>query len=141
MKNKTIIYRSILSFAYICLFVFVFLTGRTHTLLIDNKTTSDGVFQAVNGMKISVNKGSPVEYLKGDRDLVLVKGQKVHMNIEFFDGRESINSVFSIPLSNDMVILSIPKLIGGDPLPLEVFDSYKENKAKTDSEEGERFGQ
>lgn len=141
MITKTKMYRIILVFLYIGLLGLFFVTGRTHTVLIDNKTTLDGSFMAVNGMEISVNGETPVEYLKGDRDKATIKGQKFRIQIEFFDGSDSFNSVVKIPFSQDMVILSIPKLIAGDPAPLDVFDSYTENRAKTDSEEGERFGQ
>ncbi|AEE15788.1 DUF6672 family protein [Treponema brennaborense] len=123
INKKTAAVRAALAAAYVLLLVCMFVTGRTHTLLVDNKAAEDGSFTAVRGMEVTVNKGEPVEFMKGDRDKFTVKGQTVRLHVEFFDGTEACDFKVKIPLSQDMVLLSIPKLLAGIEPAMEPFDS------------------
>ncbi|MBN2811578.1 MAG: hypothetical protein JXP39_06770 [Spirochaetales bacterium] len=140
-KTKKIGGRAVLAFVYVALLVVFFLTGRTHTILIDNKADPDGAWQAVRGMTVSVNGREPVEYLRGDRDREIVKGQKFSIRIEFFDGRDPFEATLRVPLSVDTLLLSVPKLIDGIEPAMEKFDIYGANRATTAAGENERFGQ
>lgn len=139
--NRKIALRVGLVVIYIALILFFFISGRTHTVLIDNKADPDGAWKAIRGMGVSINGGEAVEYLSGDRDITKVKGQKIKLHIEFFDGTESTEYTIKIPFLEDTVLLSIPKLLNGVEPALEPFNLYADNKAQTDAEEGERFGQ
>ena len=127
--SKKIIARSILGILYVALAVIMFLTGRTHTILIDNKGDTSGLYKAVNGMEVSVDKGEAVEFYRGDRDKFTVKSQKHTINIEFFDGTEPVSFKVKIPVTQDYVLLSIPKYLAGIEPYMEEFDIYASNKA------------
>lgn len=109
-KSRKIIYKSGLAVVYVLLLVLMFTTGRTHTLLVDNKSAQDGSCKAINGMEVTVNKEEPVEFYKGDRDKFTVKGQSVKLHVEFFDGKEDLDVKLRIPLFKDTMIVSIPML-------------------------------
>ena len=132
--SKKILARSILGLLYIVLAIVMFLTGRTHTILIDNKGDPNGLYKAVNGMEVSVDKGEAVEFYRGDRDKFTVKAQRHTINIEFFDGTEPVTFKVKVPVSQDYVLLSIPKYLAGIEPYMEEFDIYASNKAAAKEE-------
>ena len=127
--NKKIIARSVLVVLYLVLAIVMFLTGRTHTILIDNKGDEAGTYKAIKGMEVSVDKGEPVEFYKGDRDKFTVKSQKHTIHVEFFDGSEPVTFTVKVPVTYDYVLLSIPKYLAGIEPYMEEFDIYASNKA------------
>lgn len=128
--SKKIIARSVLAALYIILAVIMFLTGKTHTILIDNKSDPDGTYKAVKGMEVSIDKCEPVEFYKGDRDKFPVKSQKHNIHIEFFDGSDPVDLTVKVPVTYDYVLLSIPKYLAGIEPYMEEFDIYASNKAE-----------
>ena len=132
--SKKILARSVLGLLYILLAIVMFLTGRTHTILIDNKGDPNGLYKAVNGMEVSVDKGEAVEFYRGDRDKFTVKAQRHTINIEFFDGSEPVTFKVKVPVSQDYVLLSIPKYLAGIEPYMEEFDIYASNKAAAKEE-------
>lgn len=133
--SKKIIARSVLAALYIILAVVMFLTGRTHTILVDNKGDSNGAYKAVKGMEVTVDKGEPVEFYKGDRDKFPVKSQKHKMHIEFFDGSDPVDITVKIPVTYDYVLFSVPKYLAGIEPYMEEFDIYASNKAEAQKDE------
>ncbi|MBO5731444.1 MAG: hypothetical protein J6R67_09620 [Treponema sp.] len=119
--HKGIAIRGIICLCYLLLAILMFVTGRTHTLLVDNKGNQDGSYSAVNGMTVVVDNTTSEELLKNDRAKVVVKGQNVKLLVKSFDG--SVNQEFrlKIPLLQDTVLVSIPKLIAGIEPALEPF--------------------
>jgi hypothetical protein len=140
-KAKVIALRASLVVLYFVLLAVFLISGRTHTVLIDNKADPDGAWQAIRGMTVSVNGGKAVEYMRGDRDKETIKGQKMKVRVEFFDGSDPAEFTLYVPFIEDTLLLSVPKLVQGLANPLEPFNLYADNKAQTDAEEGERFGQ
>ena len=106
-KKIRIIVRSAVAVVYLLLAVCMFITGRSHTVLIDNH---------------AVNHNPPSEFMKGDRDKFTVKGQKLVIKVQSFDG--SIDEVYTlkIPLAEDSVIVSVPRLAAGLDGAMEHFD-------------------
>ena len=133
--DKKIVARSVLAVLYITLAIVMFLTGRTHTILIDNKGDEDGTYKAVKGMEVSVDKGEAVEFYKGDRDKFTVKSQMHTIHIEFFDGSDPIDLKVKIPVTQDYVLLSIPKYLAGIEPYMENFDIYASNRANAANDE------
>lgn len=133
--DKKIVARSLLAVLYISLAIVMFLTGRTHTILIDNKGDEAGTYKAVKGMEVSVDKGEAVEFYKGDRDKFTVKSQKHTIHIEFFDGSEPVTLKVKIPVTQDYVLLSIPKYLAGIEPYMENFDIYASNRANAANDE------
>ncbi len=118
----TIAVRAAIAVLYILLALCMFVTGRTHTVLIDNHGAEDGSYKAIKNMTVTVNRNAPSEFMKGDRDKFTVKGQKLVIKVESFDG--SIDDVYTlkIPLKEDNVLVSIPKLASGIDDAMEHFD-------------------
>ncbi len=112
-KTRRHLVRGGLLVAYILLMVLMIVTGRRHTILIDNKDAADGSYRAVNGMEVSIDKQESSEYYPGDRDKALVQGQKHTIKINIFDDNSTIEKTFTVPLWSDMMIISVPKLVAG----------------------------
>lgn len=125
MKRQTgaMVARCAIAICYLLLAVAMFLTGRTHTLLVDNKGSQEGLYEAVDGMEVRVDGGAPEEMLRNDRSRFTVKGQRVTLSIEFFDGREGQEFTVRIPLLQDTVLLSVPRLLAGVEPALEPFEA------------------
>lgn len=113
LKNPKLLVRSILVAVYIAILVLMLLTGKRHTILIDNKDAEDGSYLAIDGMSVQIDKQESSEYYPGDRDRALVNGQKHTIKVEIFSDSKVIESSFTVPLGQDMVLLSVPKLVAG----------------------------
>ena len=73
----TIAVRAAIAVLYILLALCMFVTGRTHTVLIDNHGAEDGSYKAIKNMTVTVNRNAPSEFMKGDLDKFTVRGQKL----------------------------------------------------------------
>jgi hypothetical protein len=124
VNKKIIIVRSVLVVVYLLLAVVMFVTGRSHTVLIDNKAAEDGSFKAINGMEVTINKLPSSEFMKGDRDKFVVKGQNVKIKVVSFDGQIEDTYKIKIPLAQDAVLISVPKLVNGLEGAVEPFKIY-----------------
>lgn len=94
---------------YVVLLVVLFVTGKGHTLLIDNKD-AEGGHPALEYAMIGVDGGEGVEYYSGDRDKAIVKGQKHRISVELEDGTK-VEKEFVVPLTQEMVLVSVPLLL------------------------------
>lgn len=124
-RRRTYTIRAVVAVVYVVLAVLMFVTGRSHTVLIDNRAAEDGSYKAINGMALSVNHGKSADYMKGDRDLVTVKGQTVRLKVQSFDGKIDDVYTLKIPLKEDSVIISVPKLAYGIDGAMAPFDLSK----------------
>jgi hypothetical protein len=107
---------------YVLLVAVVFVLGKGHTLLIDNKDLSDGSATAIDGILVSVDGREALELYAGDRDMVQLKGQRHRIDVELITGEKKIDGKrFSLPLDTDMLILSVPKLVAGQGSYIETF--------------------
>lgn len=112
MKRPLIVKIS-LAVVYVTLAVLMFITGRSHTVLIDNRGAEDGSYSAIKSMTVTVNNNAPSEFMKGDRDKFTIKGQTLKIKVESFDGKINDEYKLSLPLKQDSVLVSIPKLVAG----------------------------
>lgn len=112
-KKRSLVVRSVIIVAYILLAIIMFVSGRSHTVLIDNHAAEDGSYKAIKGMTVSVNNSKPSEFMKGDRDKFVIKGQTLKVKVQSFDGKIDTVYTFKIPLKTDSVLISIPKLAAG----------------------------
>ena len=122
MTKQPVIARSIIVVLYVALTAVMFVTGRTHTVLIDNHGAEDGSYAAIREMEISVNGQKPVEFFRNDRDMFSVQGQTLRISVDRLDGSAAETYRLSIPLAQDMVLVSIPKLTEGIEPALEPFN-------------------
>lgn len=128
VKLRRIILRSSLAVVWIGALVAIFLLDRGHTVFVDNKTVAAGGYEAVEFMKVSIDGGKGVEFFGGDRDRFPVVGARHKIKIEFTDGRPPLEKEFRLPLTIDLFLLSVPKMIAGvepfvEPFVMEIATS------------------
>jgi hypothetical protein len=119
--TRRLIVRSGLVLVYALLVALAFVTGKSHTILIDNKDRAEGPFQAIDGILVTIDGREPLELYKGDRDMVKVKGQKLRVTLEPIAGGDKETAELRIPMDVDMLLLSVPMLAAGREDCLEPF--------------------
>jgi hypothetical protein len=119
-RSRRLLVRLGLAVLYAALIALVFVTGKGHTILVDNKDRPEG-FAAVDGILVSVDGREPLELYSGDRDMVKVKGQRHRVSIEPVAGGEKKTVELKVPMDGDMLLLSVPKLAAGRDDCLEPF--------------------
>lgn len=142
LKNPKVLVRSILCLVYVAVLILMLLTGKRHTILIDNKDAEDGSYLAVDGMSVQIDKQESSEYYPGDRDKAVVNAQKHTIKVEIFSDGKIVESSFTIPLGQDMVLLSVPKLVAGIEPYVGPFSVQLEQASAPDSgpPQGMQFG-
>jgi len=126
VKRRRLLIRLALVVVWIGLGVLLFLFNRGHTILIDNRNVASPELRAPDLITVTVDKQKPMEFLRGDRDIVKVGGGSHHIIVEFSNGDPPYGKQFSLPLKPDMFLLSVPKMINGiDPF-YEVFFTQQE---------------
>lgn len=120
-KLRRSLVRGGLILAYVLLMALVFVLGKSHTILVDNKDSADGSAPALDGILVSVDGQEPLELYAGDRDMVKVKGQRHRVSIEPVTGGDKIEAALDVPMGEDMLLLSVPKLANRQPGFLERF--------------------
>lgn len=98
--------------------VVMYIVGKQHTILLDNKTLEAGgkTYQAFSIVEVEVNRGELLELAARDRDKAEVMGQKNRITVVYTDksfGEHKLVTDFSVPLEQDMVLVNIPALVGG----------------------------
>ena len=127
--------RSALLVVYVGLMVLVFVTGKGHTLLVDNKDVAGTDLRAYSLVKITVDSLKPSEETKGDRDMFKIKGQKHRIVLEVPGDPNKIVRYITIPMGSEIVLISIPKLAAGqDP-----FETFVPAEAVTPDREAQSF--
>jgi len=119
IRQRRNIVRAALILVYLGLMVLVFVQGKGHTILIDNKDS--GSFAALEGVRVAVDRQADSEYAAGDRDMAKVVGQVHRVVIDRQDGSAKIEKTIRLPLGADTVLLSLPKLVAGAEPYLEPF--------------------
>ena len=98
---------------YLAITSFVFVSGRGHTVLIDNKTAPDESDQAFRLVKVFVGDEDGLELAPRDRDKVTVRGQRQVIRIETREAATITEKAIRIPIGVDTVLVSIPKMAAG----------------------------
>jgi hypothetical protein len=136
-KNRKLVVRTILVALYIGLALLMAVTGKRHTILIDNKDAEDGSYMAINGMSVQIDKQEASEFYPGDRDKVSVNGSRHSITVETFEDKKKTVQQFSLPFSApEMVILSVPKLLAGREPYILPFSALQEQNSSTDTTVG-----
>lgn len=126
VDKKTMVRRLLIRLAlvvvYAGLVALVFVLGKGHSLIIDNKDLADGTLTAaMDGNLVSVDGREASEVYPGDRIMEAVKGQTHTIAIEDISGGNRIERRITLPLGADTLLVSIPKLIAGVTPAVEVF--------------------
>ena len=128
LKRRRLLIRLALVVVWIGLGILLFVLNRGHSLLVDNRNVENPGLRAPDLISVSVNNGKAFEFLRGDRDLLKVRGAKQQISIEFSDGTPAFKTSFFLPLGPDMFLLSIPKMINGIEPYIEVFHTQPERR-------------
>ena len=105
--------RAALVAVFVGLAALAFLAGKGHTILVDNKDAEDGSVQALDGVMVAVDRQEALELYAGDRDKAVVMGQVHTVSIEVIaDGTKVVRKV-RLPIGEEMLLLSVPKLVAG----------------------------
>ena len=123
VKQRRLMIRLALVVVWIALGVMLFVLNRGHSILLDNRNLTSPEMRAPDMITVTVNKLKPLEFFRGDRDIVDVGGGRQKIKIEFSDGKPPFQTSFKLPLGPDMFILSIPKMINGIEPFFEDFNS------------------
>lgn len=122
MKKNTFSRRNMYQIIAIILVAFLalimFLIGKQHIILLDNKTVEvDGkTYSAFSIVEVKVDKRPFLELAARDRDKEEVMGQKHKITVRYMDKsyeEHTIVKKFKVPLGHDMVLISVPALAGG----------------------------
>ena len=121
VRSRRRLVRSILVAVYLGLMGFVFVFGKGHTILVDNKDIEGTDLVGFEDVTVGVDTLEPVELLPGDRDMFKIKGQRHKVILEILGQEGKIVKTIKLPLKSDMVLLSLPKLAAGVEPYLEPF--------------------
>ncbi|MDR2767998.1 MAG: hypothetical protein LBB82_06690 [Treponema sp.] len=124
---KTWALRGAIAAAWIILGCALFISSRGHFLLIDNRSPENGD-PAPDRIRVIVDNKPAMELLRGDRDRLTVTGTKHRVRVEFSDGRQPFEGAFTLPLKDDMYLLSAPRMLNGDENFVEVFRTTYESR-------------
>lgn len=114
--------RAVLAAAYLTLAVVLFVTGKGHTILVDNKADPAGAYPALKAAVVSIGRQKPMEFYPGDRDKFVVQGQRHRIKVKLLaPGAQEREVEFRLPLGQDMTLLSISRLMAGVEPWIEVF--------------------
>jgi hypothetical protein len=96
--------------------VVMFIIGRQHTILLDNKTIEhEGKsYAAFSIVTVEVNKEGELELAARDRDKAEVMGQRHKIRVVYTDNtfqEHELVHKFKVPIGQDMVLISIPALV------------------------------
>lgn len=120
MISRSALQRTILSVAVLMLAVIFFYVGKGHTVFVDNYTvTVDGQeLKAIESVSVSVDGHENEEMGKAERVQFSVAGPNHRVTVEVLSGGDSGKKVekrFSVPLSWDAVVLSVPAIVADRP--------------------------
>jgi hypothetical protein len=110
---RRLVVRGALVAVFVVLTALVFILGKGHTLLIDNKDAEDGSVQAIDGVMVAVDRQEPLELYSGDRDKALVMGQAHTVSIQIIDDGTTVRKRIRLPIGGELLLLSIPRLAAG----------------------------
>jgi hypothetical protein len=122
VRLRRLLVRGGLVIVYVVLVGLFFVLGKSHSLLIDNKSLADGSAEAIDGVLVSVDGREALELYSGDRDIALLKGQRHSISVELITGERVVDKRrFALPIDTDMLLLSVPKLVAGQEPFIEPF--------------------
>jgi len=113
--------RAILAVVYLAAAALLFVTGKGHTILVDNKDDPSGTYSALRGAVVSIDRAKPMEFFPRDRDKFIVKGQSHRIRVKLIGGQEEKTFEFRVPLGEDMTLLSLPRMMAGAEPWIETF--------------------
>lgn len=112
MKYRTLLIRAGVILFILILAVVMFIIGKSHTILVDNKSIDD--YQALQLVEVQVGKQPILELAARDRDKFDVTGQRHTVRVIYTDRQweeHVIERKIVLPLMQDMVMILLPVLV------------------------------
>lgn len=96
--------------------VLMYVIGRQHTVLLDNKTIEhEGkTYPAFSIVEVEVDREGELELAARDRDKAEVMGQRHKIRVTYTDKlfeEHVVELKFKVPIGQDMVLISLPALV------------------------------
>jgi len=114
IKSRRLLVRIALIVVWALFIAVIFIFGKGHTLILDNKDAEDGSVKAFESLSVSVDGQDPIDLQAGDRDMAKVRAQSHKVEVTVKDGQKVVKAIH-VPLNEEVVLLSIPKLMAGAP--------------------------
>jgi hypothetical protein len=114
VRRRRLLVRGVLLLVYAGAIGLVFSLGKGHTLILDNKDAEDGSVKAIDSLSVVVDGQEPIELGAGERDMAKVQGQRHRVELTVKDGPK-LERRISVPVAEDVLLLSLPKLLAGAP--------------------------
>jgi hypothetical protein len=136
VKRRRLFVRAALCVVYVIAIGLVFNYGKGHVLILDNKDTEDGTVKALESVSISVDGQDATDLSSGDRDMAKVRGQ--HHQVEITINGQKYQTKITLPLREDTLLLSVPRLVAGQPaiekfVPKDVAPAADDNSGNSNA--------
>lgn len=145
VKTRRLVVRCALIGVYIGLTAIVFVGGKGHTIIIDNKDSDDGLYKAFDDVRVGVDSQADSDYMAGDRGMAVVQGQTHRVIIDKGDGSAKIEKTVHLPLGQDSVLVSLPRLVADarpymQPFAMSVPADIEQSEIKNENAAAEAPG-
>lgn len=126
MKNRRLLVRAVTLLLFVALGIFLFVNGKGHDILLDNKTVTVGEqnYEAFASARISLDGRKAVEIQRRERlpDMLVGKNHVIRMEVLNRGGQviQTVEEKFSLGLERTWLI-SLPLLASGDANWIQVF--------------------
>ncbi len=132
-RKRRLIVRSLLILVLLGLGAVSLVVGKGHTAVLDNmRPKTEGDPAAPRLVTIRLDDGEPVELTAGVRDLVLLMGQSHTYEVDWLNGQPPQQGEFSIPFSQEYILISIPRLKAGRDDWIEPFFPFEQAAVTND---------
>ena len=111
VKSRRLLVRGGLVIVYLLLIAIVYVFGKGHTLLLDNKDSEDGSVKAFENVTVTVDNQDPIDFMSGDRDQAKLQAQWHKVKVEV--NGQTVEKKIKLPVGENMLLLSIPKFVAG----------------------------
>lgn len=118
-KQRRAIVRIALVLVIIAFSAFLFVAGKEHTVLLDNKAVSlNGTdYAPFDRIVIDAGRGKTIELYPRDRDKLTTMGRSVRLSFATYDKRGQLIArvKLRVPTEGDMILVNLPAFLAGDP--------------------------
>ncbi|HOX18911.1 MAG TPA: hypothetical protein PKW82_10675 [Spirochaetales bacterium] len=112
---------AVVAAAYLGAGAWAMLTGKSHTILVDNKPVAG--LEAFRLVEVTIGRQEPLELGRGERDKFAVQGQSHRVRIDLMNGSDPVTATLRLPYDAKMVLVSLPKLVAGIEPAWEPFET------------------
>jgi len=124
-KLRRALVRAGLVVLYVALVALSFVGGKSHSVLVDNRDVEADGLTAFGYVTVGVDRQETQELMPGDRVMFKVKGQKHRISLEVEGQEGKAVKELVLPIGEEMVVVSLPRLAKGFEPAWETFVPLK----------------